>query len=224
MDFLRRHFSYANVAATLALVFAMSGGALAASHYLINSTRQINPNVLKVLKAGSGGNGQNGANGTPGANGTQGNQGVQGNQGPAGPAGPTGSTGPEGPRGAEGPRGPEGGSVGNWTPITPSSKLRQVSGYEELAVRTESGGATARLRGVLEVTSEVRAGETLFTIPSADRPKSKIEFGIGVSSGSGTNHVGSLLVSAASGAVIDPETPVPPGIYYLFDGITWNLN
>jgi hypothetical protein len=44
-----RRLSYANVTATLALVFSMSGGALAANHYLINSTKQINPRVLKAL-------------------------------------------------------------------------------------------------------------------------------------------------------------------------------
>ena len=42
--------TYANVAATLALVFAMSGGAPAANHYLITSTNQISPKVLKELK------------------------------------------------------------------------------------------------------------------------------------------------------------------------------
>lgn len=46
---MRHRLSYANVAATLALVFSMSGGALAATHYLINSTKQINPKVLKKL-------------------------------------------------------------------------------------------------------------------------------------------------------------------------------
>ena len=49
MSSIRRHLSYANVLATLALVFAMSGSALAASHYLINSTHQINPKVLRKL-------------------------------------------------------------------------------------------------------------------------------------------------------------------------------
>ena len=52
---MRRHLNYANVIATLALVFAMSGGALAANHYLINSTKQINPKVLKKLKGNSQG-------------------------------------------------------------------------------------------------------------------------------------------------------------------------
>jgi hypothetical protein len=48
---MRRHLTYANVAATLALVFSMSGGALAAKHYLIDSTKQISPKVLKSLSA-----------------------------------------------------------------------------------------------------------------------------------------------------------------------------
>ena len=84
---MRRRFSYANVAATLALVFSMTGGALAANHYLINSTKQINPKVLKKLK------GKNGA------------AGVKGLQGPAGTIGSTGATGGTGGQGPEGPSG-----------------------------------------------------------------------------------------------------------------------
>jgi hypothetical protein len=78
---MRRHLNYANVTATLALVFAMSGGALAAHHYLIVSTKQIKPSVLKSLK---------------------GNTGKTGPGGPAGPAGPGGSAGPAGPAGPAG--------------------------------------------------------------------------------------------------------------------------
>ena len=50
MSKLTPKLTYANVAATLALVFSMSGGALAASHYLINSKSQINPKVVRALK------------------------------------------------------------------------------------------------------------------------------------------------------------------------------
>jgi hypothetical protein len=84
---IRRHLSYANVVATLALVFAMSGGALAASHYQINSTKQINPKVLRKLKGNTGatgatGNtGATGARGALGATGPQGIQGIQGEEG-----------------------------------------------------------------------------------------------------------------------------------------------
>ena len=84
---MRRHLTYANVAATLALVFAMSGGALAAKHYLINSTKQINPKVLKKL------HGSRGPAGRPGSQGPQGRPGAQGTAGPAGPAGPAGESG-----------------------------------------------------------------------------------------------------------------------------------
>ena len=47
-DVMRGRLSYANVAMTLALVFAMSGGAYAASKYVITSTKQISPKVLKA--------------------------------------------------------------------------------------------------------------------------------------------------------------------------------
>ena len=78
--------TYANVAATLALVFAMSGGAYAASKYVITSTKQIKPSVLKTLKApgkagATGKNGTNGTNGSPGTNGTAGTNGTNGTAG-----------------------------------------------------------------------------------------------------------------------------------------------
>ena len=69
--FLRRHVTYANVVATLALLFAMSGGALAAKRYLITSTKQIKPSVLKKLR---GAQGPRGAAGPKGTNGTKSNQ------------------------------------------------------------------------------------------------------------------------------------------------------
>jgi hypothetical protein len=71
--------NYANVTATLALFFAMSGGALAAKHYLINSTKQINPKVLRALK------GNKGPTGPAGAVGAQGKEGVAGKEGKPGP-------------------------------------------------------------------------------------------------------------------------------------------
>jgi hypothetical protein len=78
---MRRHLTYANVAATLALVFAMSGGALAAKHYLVESTTQINPKVLKKLR---GHNGKKGASGKTGLTGAAGAPGAPGATGPAG--------------------------------------------------------------------------------------------------------------------------------------------
>jgi hypothetical protein len=66
---------------TVALVFAMTGGAYAAHKYLIASTKQISPQVLKAL---------------------------QGKKGPAGPAGVPGGVGPAGPTGPGGPEGKAG--------------------------------------------------------------------------------------------------------------------
>ena len=100
--------SYANVTATLALVFAMSGGALAASRYLINSTRQINPKVLKALRANAAKAGSAGATGPAGAAGTEGPPGAAGAQGNEGPPGRVGKEGTAGPTGKEGLDGKEG--------------------------------------------------------------------------------------------------------------------
>jgi hypothetical protein len=71
--------TYANVATTLALVVATTGGTLAATHYhyLITSTKQISPKVLKALK---------GKTGPAGATGEQGEAGSAG-EGPAGKEG-----------------------------------------------------------------------------------------------------------------------------------------
>jgi hypothetical protein len=90
LSFVRRRLTFANVAMTLALVFAMSGGALAASKFLITSTKQIKPSVLSSLK------GKAGRAGTTGAQGPVGPAGVTGPQGPAGPGGPAGAVGAKG--------------------------------------------------------------------------------------------------------------------------------
>jgi hypothetical protein len=90
---IRKRLTYANVAMTLALVFAMSGGAYAAKRYLITSTKQISPKVLKQLQGKAGPAGKDGF------------------AGPAGPAGPAGGAGKEGAAGKEGKVGTNGESV-----------------------------------------------------------------------------------------------------------------
>ena len=84
MSSIRRHLSYANVTATLALVFAMGGGAMAASHYSISSTKQISPKVIKALKGKTGKTGPTGAAGAQGKEGAPGKEGKEGQKGPAG--------------------------------------------------------------------------------------------------------------------------------------------
>jgi hypothetical protein len=69
----------------------MSGGALAAKHYLLSKTSQISPTVLKALKGKEGPRGLAGAAGTPGA---AGKEGAAGREGSAGREGARGETGP----------------------------------------------------------------------------------------------------------------------------------
>jgi hypothetical protein len=93
MKKLRRHLSYANVIATFALLFAMSGGALAANHYLLNSTKQISPSVMKKLKGRTGKTGKTGATGATGVTGPTGPQGAKGTSGTNGTNGVNGKDG-----------------------------------------------------------------------------------------------------------------------------------
>ncbi len=119
---MRRRLSYANVTATLALVFAMSGGALAANHYLINSTKQIKPSVLKSLKGAAG---------------------PAGSAGPAGPAGPAGAAGAQG---TQGPAGAPGSAVayahitGYSNKATPGSGLLDAGNSKNVSAVSEVKG------------------------------------------------------------------------------------
>jgi hypothetical protein len=106
MERIRRHFSYANVAATLALVFAMTGGAVAATGGFTSGGKLqacVNEEgTLKLLKAGkhckrgqktvswsqtgpAGANGAAGATGATGATGTTGAAGAAGQNGTPAP-------------------------------------------------------------------------------------------------------------------------------------------
>jgi hypothetical protein len=117
---IRARINATTVAAVLALVFAMTGGALAAKKYLITSTKQISPSVLKSLqgKAGpAGANGAQGPAGPPGA-GTAGPPGPAGAAGGRGETGPAGATGPKGEKGEKGVKG-ETGAIGPQGPLQP---------------------------------------------------------------------------------------------------------
>jgi hypothetical protein len=94
VDGIRRHLSYANVAATLALVLAMSGGAIAATRGFSSGGKFracVNgEGGLRLIK--------------PGKHCTRGQQAIGWNQ--EGPAGARGTTGAQGPAGANGAPGP----------------------------------------------------------------------------------------------------------------------
>ena len=102
---IRKRFTFVNVALTFALVFMMAGGAFAASKYVITSTKQISPKVLKRLTGVPGKNGATGPAGpagpagAPGAAGSRGETGKEGTQGKEGPPGQTGEKGKDGQTG-----------------------------------------------------------------------------------------------------------------------------
>lgn len=73
------------VASVVVLGVAVAGGAAAGTRYMITSTHQIKPSVLKKL------------HGARGPMGPQGPQGLQGSQGPQGPQGPQGNPGKPAP-------------------------------------------------------------------------------------------------------------------------------
>jgi hypothetical protein len=83
----------------------MTGGAYAASKYLITSTKQISPKVLKSLTGKPGPAGANGANGAAGL----------GSAGPQGAAGAKGETGAPGANGTNGAPGLKGETGSPWT-------------------------------------------------------------------------------------------------------------
>jgi hypothetical protein len=142
---IRRHFTYTNLAATLAVFFALSGGALAAGHYLITSTKQIKPSVLSALK------------GKAGAQGAAGPAGAQGPAGPAGAKGETGATGPQGPEGKAGAPGANGKEGEPWTAggTLPSGKT--LKGEWNI-----SGTATG--------ANALMAGSVSFALPLKEAP------------------------------------------------------
>ncbi|HTA15372.1 MAG TPA: hypothetical protein VK781_11005 [Solirubrobacteraceae bacterium] len=148
---MRRHLTYANVAATLALVFAMSGGAYAASKFLITSTKQIKPSVLSQLKGKAGAAGAQGPAGPAGLQGAPGAPGAKGETGAAGVVGKDGATGKEGAPGKEGKEGKEG------SPWTAGGTLPKG--------KTETGTWRAEAHDLAGVPHELVGSVISFPIP-----------------------------------------------------------
>jgi hypothetical protein len=137
-----RQLSYANIVATLAMVFAMTGGAYAAGKFLITSTKQISPKVIKTLK------------GKPGPAGPAGPAGAAGPAGPGGPAGPAGAVGKEG---APGKDGKDGSSVTNKSVSTSEAACAKQGGAE---LKVGTGAATFACNGTTGFTETLPSGKT----------------------------------------------------------------
>lgn len=84
---LKQRLGIPGLIAVIALVFAMGGAAWAGQKYVITSTGQIKPSVLKQLKGAKGAKGDTGAAGATGAQGPKGDTGAAGKEGTAGTPG-----------------------------------------------------------------------------------------------------------------------------------------
>jgi hypothetical protein len=112
---VRKHLSYANVMATIAVFVALGGSAIAAG-VIITKPSQVKNGVLtgKKLKRGTLGADRLSAaaraslQGKPGATGPAGADGAPGASGPQGPAGANGAAGEQGAQGFAGAQGPQG--------------------------------------------------------------------------------------------------------------------
>jgi hypothetical protein len=126
---MHRRPSPATVLSAVALFFALSGSAVAARHYLITSTAQIKPSVLRHLR---------GHEGKPGPAGTAGPAGTPGPQGPAGPSNLSGLIEVEGPKNAVPAE-----HVGSSVATCPAGD-HAVSGGDSLIVARDGGSASQR--------------------------------------------------------------------------------
>ena len=109
---------------------------------------------------------------------------------------------------------------GAWTEVTFGAKVQEKAGAMSVRVRLEQGGATARLRGSVEV----KAGETLeeantaFTLPAGFRPSALVRL-LTVNSATAANRI----TNVASTGIVTFSATATAGQSYNLDGQTFNI-
>jgi hypothetical protein len=157
---IRKYLSYANVAATMALVFALTGGAFAATSHsgggsLAKATASTTIAVAAKKKAKAPARGSVGPKGATGPAGAAGPAGATGSAGPQGPVGTNGTNGAngEGKEGLQGKEGTPGTSVTSKEFTGEKEKCKE--GGSELKAGTKTTYACNGEKGV------IHPGETL---------------------------------------------------------------
>jgi hypothetical protein len=205
-----RRPSPAMVVACLALFVASTGTSIAASHYLITSTKQIKPSVLKQLKGARGPRGATGATGSQGAQGLKGDTGSQGAQGLKGDTGLQGSKGDTGTTGPQGLKGDTGasGATGETGPQGPSGVVTTVTFVGSIdEIPGDSGIVFAGPTATVTTTADQRlTGAAEAPLYSGDSTAASFYYGLCYQSHGG----GGLLTNFAStGSLVyaDPSDP-----------------
>lgn len=226
----RLHLTPGTVIATLALVFAMTGGAYAAGKYVITSTKQISPKVLKSLQ---------GKAGSAGASGAAGAAGPQGPAGAAGSAGAKGENGAPGEPGAKGEPGTKGTSGTNGTPATTASFTGEAHGCKSGGVEVKSGSGPTYVcngqSGGSGYTETLPPGKTetgvwtfsVYDVPKGKEPYTAISFPIPLEAGSEKvfivsaeeikNKTGPGVEAGCTGTVLDPTAPEATLCIYVWE-------
>jgi hypothetical protein len=164
---LRTRFGIPGVISVLALVLAMAGGAYAAKKYVITSTSQIKPSVLKSLQGAAG------SAGAPGVKGDNGSQGATGGQGSKGDLGAEGKEGKQGKEGKAGSPWTVGGVLPSEATETGAWTIGSLpSGTPEFELTTTAISIPIPLNSALGATSVHyinKAGKEVFLNPSEVR-------------------------------------------------------
>ncbi len=159
---IRKHLNPTTVVAFTALVFAMTGGAFAASSGSggggsgAKATASVTP-LATAAKSKAKPKTKAGARGPAGPAGKNGTNGTNGAQGATGPAGPTGPTGPAGGPGVAGTNGSDGAGV---TGVAiPASEKAKCGGQGGTAYTSASGTENV-CNGQTGFTETLPAGKT----------------------------------------------------------------
>jgi hypothetical protein len=156
---IRKHISPTTVVAFMALVFAMTGGAFAASSngggsgakptasVGVNTTVATAAKSKAKPKTKAGPRGPAGPAGKAGANGPAGPAGPAGAAGAKGENGAAGGQGPQGPLGPQGPAGPTGATGATGSPWTaggtlPSGKTETGTWYFAIPAHNPTSGTS----------------------------------------------------------------------------------
>ncbi len=166
---IRKHINPTTVVAFMALIFAMTGGAFAATgsggsgggssaKATASAARTgLNTALATTAKSKAKPKAKTGPRGPAGPAGKNGTNGTNGAQGATGPAGPAGSTGPVGGPGAAGTNGSDGASV---TGVAiPTSEKAKCGGQGGTAYTSASGTENV-CNGTTGFTETLPAGKT----------------------------------------------------------------